>query len=118
MYRFIFAMFIVVLTFGIITGQDLSDEEAVHQYALNNQWHYALNITEESDTAKYISLKTLWNNCNIISENGLEDDIFASGTDRLAQVFIVNTIFEHYQDITFENYHTVALIQVIISFKR
>jgi hypothetical protein len=70
---------------------DLTDEEAVQQYAFNIQWHYALNITEESDTAKYISLKTLWNNRNIVSENGLEGDIFSSGTDRLAQVFKVNT---------------------------
>ena len=70
---------------------DLTDEEAVQQYAFNIQWHYALNITEESDTAKYISLKTLWNSRNIVSENGLEGDIFNCGTDRLAQVFKVNT---------------------------
>ena len=70
---------------------DLTDEEAVQQYAFNIQWHYALNITEESDTAKYISPKTLWNNRNIVSCNGLEDDIFTSGTDRLTQVFKVDT---------------------------
>ena len=70
---------------------DLTDEQAVQQYAFNIQWHYALNITEESDTAKYISLKTLWNCRNIVSSNGLEGDIFNSGTNRLAQVFKVNT---------------------------
>jgi len=69
---------------------DFTDEEAVQQYAFNIQWHYALNITEESDTAKYISLKTLWNSRNIVSDNGLEDEIFTSGTDRLAEVFKVN----------------------------
>jgi hypothetical protein len=69
---------------------DLTDEESVQQYAFNIQWHYALNITEESDTAKYISLKTLWNSRNIVSCNSLEGDIFNSGTDRLAQVFKVN----------------------------
>lgn len=41
---------------------DLTDEETVRQYAFDTQWHYALNITEESDKAKYISLRTLWNN--------------------------------------------------------
>ena len=46
---------------------DLTDEETVRQYAFDIQWHYALNITEESDTAKYISLRTLWNNRNIVS---------------------------------------------------
>ena len=40
---------------------DLTDEEAVNQLAFNIQWHYALNITEDSDSAKYISPKTLWN---------------------------------------------------------
>ena len=69
---------------------DLTDEEAVQQYAFNIQWHYALNITEESDSAKYISLKTLWNNRNIVAQNNLEDDIFKAGTQKLAQVFKVN----------------------------
>lgn len=69
---------------------DLTDEETVRQYAFDTQWHYALNITEESDKAKYIALKTLWNNRNIVAQNNLEDDIFKAGTGKLAQVFNVN----------------------------
>jgi len=69
---------------------DFTDEEAVQQYAFNIQWQYALNITEESDSAKYISLKTLWNNRNIVAQNNLEDDIFKASTEKLAQVFKVN----------------------------
>jgi len=69
---------------------DLTDEETVQQYAFNIQWHYALNISEESDEAKYISLKTLWNNRNIVAQNNLEQDIFKAGTNELAQVFNVN----------------------------
>ena len=69
---------------------DLTDEETVQQYAFNIQWHYSLNITEESDSAKYISLKTLWNSRNIVASNNLEDDIFNAGTQKLAQVFEVN----------------------------
>jgi len=68
---------------------DLTDEETVQQYAFNIQWHYSLNIAEESDSAKYMSQKTLWNNRNIVSQNNLEDDIFNAGTDRLAKVFKV-----------------------------
>jgi hypothetical protein len=34
---------------------DLTDIETVEQFAFNLQWHYALNITEESDSAKYMS---------------------------------------------------------------
>jgi hypothetical protein len=70
---------------------DLTDEQTVQQYAFNLQWHYSLNITEESDNAKYISPKTLWTDRNIVSKNNLEDDIFNAGTDKLAKVFKVDT---------------------------
>jgi hypothetical protein len=69
---------------------DLTDEETVQQYAFNMQWHYSLNMCGESDDAKYISLKTLWNNRNIVAQNHLEEDIFEAGTEKLAQVFKVN----------------------------
>ena len=69
---------------------DLTDEETVQQYAFNIQWHYSLNISEESDSAKYISLKTLWNNRNIVVQNDLEHDIFTAGTGTLAKAFNVN----------------------------
>ncbi|WP_321417433.1 transposase [uncultured Desulfobacter sp.] len=41
-------------------AHDLTDEETVSQLAFNIQWHYVLNLTEESDGAKYLCLKTLW----------------------------------------------------------
>ena len=69
---------------------DLTDEETVQQYSYNIQWHYSLNICEETDAAKYISLKTLWNNRNIVAQNDFEDDIFKAGTEKLAEVFKVN----------------------------
>ena len=69
---------------------DLTDEETVQQYAFNIQWHYGLNISEESDDAKYLSLKTLWSNRKIVSSNGLEDEIFTAGTQKLAAVFNIN----------------------------
>ena len=70
---------------------DLTDEEACSQLAYNIQWHYALNITEESDSAKYICPKTLWTMRHIIAENGLDGDVFESVTRKLADVFKVNT---------------------------
>lgn len=70
---------------------DLTDEEAVNQLAFNIQWHYALNITEESDGAKYIAPKTLWNMRSVIIENELESAIFENITDKLASVFNVDT---------------------------
>jgi len=70
---------------------DLTDAQSVEQLAFNIQWHYALNITEESDSAKYMCPKTLWNMRNIIVENGLETVISESVTDKLATVFNVDT---------------------------
>jgi hypothetical protein len=70
---------------------DLTDEETVNQLAFNIQWHYALNITEESDSAKYICPKTLWNMRSIVVDNNLDAIIFDSITDKLAKVFKVNT---------------------------
>lgn len=70
---------------------DLDGVETIEQLAFNIQWHYALNITEESDAAKYICLKTLWNIRRIAVENGLEDVLFRTGTEKLAKVFDVDT---------------------------
>ena len=70
---------------------DLTDEETVNQLSFNIQWQYALNITEESDSAKYICPKTLWNMRSIVVENNLDTAIFDTITDKLAKVFKVDT---------------------------
>jgi hypothetical protein len=70
---------------------DLTDEETVSQLAFNIEWHYALNITDESDSAKYICPKTLWNMRSIVVENGLDAMVFDRTTDKLAKVFKVDT---------------------------
>jgi len=72
-------------------AHDMTDAEAVVQLAFNIQWQYALNIFEESDSAKYMSLKTLWNMRNVVVVNGLETTIFERITGKLASVFNVNT---------------------------
>ena len=70
---------------------DLTDEEAVTQMAFNLQWHYALDVPEESDGAKYISSKTLWSMRNIVTDNDLDTVLFEQITDTLANVFRVDT---------------------------
>ena len=70
---------------------DLTDDETVDQFSYNIQWHYALNITEESDSAKYMCPKTLWNMRSIVAQNGLEQLLFSTGTQKLAHVFAVHT---------------------------
>ena len=70
---------------------DLTDEETVDQLAFNTQWHYALNITEESDSAKYMSPKTLWTMRSIAVEHKLDQITFENATRKLADVFNVDT---------------------------
>ena len=70
---------------------DLTDEETVTQMAFNLQWHYALDIPEESDGAKYISPKTLWSMRHIVIEQDLDTVLFEQITDTLAKVFKVDT---------------------------
>ena len=71
-------------------AHDLTDEETVNQLAFNTQWHYALNITEESDSAKYLCSKTLWNMRGIVVDNALDAVLFDHITDKLSKVFKVN----------------------------
>jgi hypothetical protein len=70
---------------------NLTDEETVSQLAFNIQWHYALNITEESDSAKYMCPKTLWNMRSIVVDNNLDATLFDRITDKLAKIFKVDT---------------------------
>jgi len=70
---------------------DLTDEETVSQMAFNLQWHYALDIPEESDAIKYLSAKTLWSMRNIVTDNDLDTLMFEQITDTLAKVFKVDT---------------------------
>jgi hypothetical protein len=70
---------------------NLSDKETVYQLAFNQQWHYALNITESSDQATYLCEKTLWNFRTIITDNNLDTHIFNQTSGKLAAVFNVDT---------------------------
>jgi len=69
---------------------DLTDEETVSQFSFNLQWHYALDIPDESDDAKYMSLKTLWTLRHIVMENNLDTVLFNQTTETLAKVFRVD----------------------------
>ena len=70
---------------------DLTDEETVHEYAFSIEWHYALDITDESDQASYLCPKTLWTMRFLLTQDNLYRVLFESVTDRLAKVFAVDT---------------------------
>jgi len=70
---------------------DLTDEETIEQLAFNVKWHFALDIQDEGDEAKYMSLKTLWSMRQLIVENGIDTMMFNQVTAKLASVFSVDT---------------------------
>jgi hypothetical protein len=70
---------------------DLNDYDTARQLSFNIEWHYALNITEDSDQAKYISEKTIWSWRQILLEHNLDQLMFDNISGKLAQVFKVNT---------------------------
>jgi len=70
---------------------NLTDDETRDQIAFNQQWHYALDITSESDKAKYFCEKTLYSIRTAMIAHRLDSCIFNNCTDTLAKVFGVDT---------------------------
>lgn len=66
---------------------DCTDEQAVEQFCFNIQWHYALNITNSSDAASYISHKTLWTMRDHLATDESYTEIFESSLQILARLF-------------------------------
>jgi Transposase DDE domain/Transposase domain (DUF772) len=78
---------------------DMTDEEAVDQFAYNLQWHYALNITSTADSDAYVSPKTLWTMRNVLTERNLYQDIFNDVTKKLAEVFSVDVSKQRFDSV-------------------
>jgi len=78
---------------------DLTDEEAVDQFAYNIQWHYALNITSTADADAYVSPKTLWTMRDTLTERGIYTAIFEEVTTMLAEVFKVDVAKQRFDSV-------------------
>jgi len=70
---------------------DLSDPEVSMTLAFNEQWHYALDITDESDASKYLSERTLRTYRKILIKEDLDRVLFETLTDSLIKAFGVDT---------------------------
>ena len=70
--------------------EDCSDADAIDNFALNLKWQYALNITDASDTASYVSPRTLWNLRDIVAQHGLHDALFENVTNALQKLFTLD----------------------------
>jgi hypothetical protein len=78
---------------------DLTDEEAVDQFAYNLQWHYALNITSTADADAYVSPKTLWTMRDTLTERGIYTAIFEEVATTLAEVFKVDVTKQRFDSV-------------------
>ena len=79
---------------GALTLQqfhDLGDPEVSMALAFNEQWHYALDISDESDASKYISERTIRTYRKILIQEGLDRVLFETLTDSLIKAFGVDT---------------------------
>ena len=70
---------------------DLSDPDVTMSLAFNEAWHYALDITDESDAGKYISERTLRTYRKILIKEDLDRVLFETLTDSLIKAFGVDT---------------------------
>lgn len=70
---------------------DLTDSETVEQFSFNIQWHYALNITNDSDASSYMCEKTLWKFRKVVTDMGIDSELFELITGKLASEFSVDT---------------------------
>ena len=70
--------------------EDLTDEEAVQQFAFNIMWHYALNVTESSDFSCYVAPRTLWTMRDLVAKLGLDQALFENVTDALTKLFDID----------------------------
>jgi IS5 family transposase len=70
--------------------EDCTDADAIDNFALNLKWQYALNITDESDVASYVSPRTLWNLRDIVARQGLQDALFENVTAALKKLFALD----------------------------
>ena len=70
---------------------DFSDPEVTMALAFHEEWHYALDITDESDDGKYISERTIRTYRKILIKKGLDRVLFETLTDSLIKAFGVDT---------------------------
>lgn len=70
---------------------DLSDPDVTMMVAFNEQWHYALDITDNSDASMYVSERSLRRYRKILIDEGLDLVLFATLTDSLMTSFGVDT---------------------------
>lgn len=95
---------------------DLTDQETAEQIAFNIQWHYALDITSNSDNDAYVCSKSLWSTRLIMTEHALYEAVFKATGNELAKVFEVDTSLQRIDSVhIFSNMRHLGRIGIFIA---
>ncbi|MCI5167560.1 MAG: hypothetical protein D3903_16075, partial [Candidatus Electrothrix sp. GM3_4] len=95
---------------------DLTDEETTEHFAFNIQWHYALDITDNSDKAAYVCPKSIWTMRSTMTKYGLYDCIFEAVGDELVKAFDVDTSLQRIDSVhIFSNMKHLGRIGIFTS---
>jgi len=95
---------------------DLTDMETAEQFAFNIQWHYALDITSDSDSAAYVCPKSIWTTRSIMTEHNLYGPIFEAIGDELRKVFKVDTSLQRIDSVhIFSNMRHLGRIGIFVA---
>ena len=70
----------------LLQSFDLTDKEAIKQFAFNFEWHYALGIKDKSDKSTYASEKLFEHARHLLTENDLYQSLFDIPTRQLADL--------------------------------
>lgn len=95
---------------------DLTDQETAEQIAFNIQWHYALDITSNSDSDAYVCHKSIWTTRELMTEHGLYEAVFDATGQELAKVFEVDTSLQRIDSVhIFSNMRHLGRIGIFVA---
>jgi hypothetical protein len=95
---------------------DLTDQEVAEQFSFNIQWHFALDVTSNSDSAAYVCPKSIWSTRFIMTENNLYDPVFEAIGDKLGKVFDVDTSLQRIDSVhIFSNMRHLGRIGIFVA---
>ena len=95
---------------------DLTDQEAAEQFAFNIQWHFALDVTSNSDSTAYVCPKSIWSTRTTMTEHDLYDSVFEAIGDELGKVFDVDTSLQRIDSVhIFSNMRHLGRIGIFVA---
>ena len=78
---------------------DLNDVETAEQFAFNIQWHYALDITDNSDKNAYVCPRSILNMRSVMTKYGIYDRVFDAIGDELIKIFDADTSLQRIDSV-------------------